>query len=313
MVRRASWTVAAIGLWLLLPASADAARKPAVTTGPAASITQSTATLTGSVDPNGVPTTYFFQYGPTRLYGLTTGSASAGRGSKALRVALSVASLAPFTRYHYRLVARYGANRHVFGRDRTFRTRRQPLGLTLAAAPNPVSFNRAVTIAGTLTGTGNANRQVVLQANPFPYTQGFLNVTNIQLTSATGGFSFTLPSVALNTQFRVLLPKVPTVVSPIVFVGVKPLVTTHVRRRGRVLRFFGSVRPALVGIRVAIQKRRHHRWVTIARTLTHHRSATRAVYRKRVRQRRGGTYRVLVVPAGNYVNAAGRRVRVHVR
>lgn len=313
MVRRASWTLAAVGLWLLLPGIAQAAvTKPGVTTGAAASITQSTATLTGSVDPNGAATTYFFQYGTTSLYGAQTAPASAGKGSKAVHVAIPVAALAPFTRYHYRLVAQ-NAKGLTKGKDRTFKTKRQPLGLTLGAAPDPVSLNRPVTIAGTLTGTGNANREVVLQSNPFPYTQGFMTVGNPQLTGPTGAFSFTLAAVGLNSQFRVLMPKNLSVVSPIVFVGVKPLVTTHVRRRGRVLRFSGSVRPALVGIRVSIQKRRHHRWVTVGRALTHHGTATRAVYRKRVRQRTGGTYRVLVQPQGNYVNAAGRHVRVHLR
>jgi hypothetical protein len=305
--------VAAIGLWLLLPGIAHAAvTKPGVTTGTAASITQSTVTLTGSVDPNRAATTYFFQYGPTSLYGRATGAAAAGKGSKAVHVAISVAFLAPFTRYHYRLVAQ-NAKGLTKGKDRTFKTKRQPLGLILAAAPNPVSVNRPVTVAGTLTGTGNAGREVALQANPFPYTQGFLTVGNAQLTGPTGAFSFTLPFVSLNSQFRVLMPNNLNVVSPIVFVGVKPLVTTHVRRRGRVIRFSGSVRPALVGIRVSIQKRRHHRWVTVGRALTHHGTATRAVYRKRVRQRAGGTYRVLVKPQGNYANAAGRHVRVHLR
>ncbi len=313
MVRRASWTMAAFGLWLLLPGIAHAAvKKPGVTTGAAASVTQSTVTLTGAVDPNGSATTYFFQYGATSLYGQATGSAAAGKGSKAVHVAIPVTLLAPFTTYHYRLVAQNGKGL-TKGKDRTFRTKRQPLGLTLGAAPDPVSANRPVVIAGTLTGTGNSNREVVLQANPFPYTQGFLNVGNPQLTGPTGTFSFALPAVGLNSQFRVLMPNNQTVVSPIVFVGVKPLVTRHVRRRGRVLRFSGSVRPALVGIRVSVQKRRHHRWVTVGRALTRRGTATRAVYVKHVRQRSGGTYRVLVRPAGNYVNAASRRVRVHLR
>jgi hypothetical protein len=312
MVRRASWMAAALGLWLLLPGMAHAASKPTVKTGPAVNITQSTASLTGTVDPNRRATSYVFQYGPTTLYGQQTTALSAGHGAKAVPVSVPVTGLAPFTRYHYRLVALYGT-RHVAGGDRSFKTHRQPLGLTLGAAPDPASVNRPVTIAGTLTGTANANRAVVLQSNPFPYTQGFLNVGNPQLTGPTGAFSFTLSAVPLNSQFRVLMPKNPSVVSPIVFVGVKPLVTIHVRRRGRVLRFSGSVRPALVGVRVSVQKRRHHRWVTVGRALTRRGTATRAVYVKRVRQRAGGSYRVLVRPAGNYANAGSRRVRVHLR
>jgi hypothetical protein len=316
MGRRASCVLAGMMLWLVCPAGAQAASKPGVSTGGAASITQSTATLTGAVDPNGAATTYFFQIGPTSLYGAQTAALPAGSGTKAGKVAVPVGALAPYTVYHYRLVAS-NAKGMTKGRDRTLRTLRQPLGLALGALPNPVAFGQPTTLTGTLTGTFNANRQVVLQGNPFPYTQGFVNVSNVQLTNAAGGFAFTLPSVGIDTQFRVLMPQRPAVASPIIFVGVAPLVTVHVRvrhtSRGPRLRFFGSVRPALVGVRITIQKRRHHRWRTIARALTHGVTATRASYRRRVRQRRGGRYRVLVEPAGNYVTAASRSVRVRVR
>jgi hypothetical protein len=36
------------------------------------------ATVNGKVDPNGLATNYYFQYGPTAAYGSATGSASAG-------------------------------------------------------------------------------------------------------------------------------------------------------------------------------------------------------------------------------------------
>jgi hypothetical protein len=309
MVRRASL---ALGLlWLLLPATAHAAAsKPAVTTGVAASITQSTVTLTGTVDPNGAATTYFFQYGPTTLYGLRT-VAGTVTGSKPRHVAIAVSGLAPFTRYHYQLVAQ-NSKGITKGHDRSFKTLKQPLGLTLSASPNPVGFDRPLIIGGTLTGTGHANREVVLQSNPFPYTQGFLNATLPVLTNAAGQFSFTLASVPLNTQYRVLMPRVPNVVSPIIAEGVKPAITTHIRVRGTLVRFSGSVRPLIVHAPVLIQKRRHHRWVTIASTNTRRASATRATYRRRVRQHRGGRYRVVVVSIGSYATTAGHSRRVHV-
>ena len=68
--------------------------------------------------------------------------------------------------------------------------------------------------SGILSGTGNSGRQVQLQANPWPYTQGFLAVGNNVVTTATGGFSFTLLSVSVNTQYRVLMPAKPAVDEP---------------------------------------------------------------------------------------------------
>ena len=71
--------VLALALGLLAPATASAA-KPAVTTGGAASITPTTVTLNGKVDPNQKATTYFFQVGTTRLYGSNTAETRRRRG-----------------------------------------------------------------------------------------------------------------------------------------------------------------------------------------------------------------------------------------
>ena len=172
----------ALVLVLGTAANASAAStKPAVKTGAAADVAIQSATLTGSVDPNGAKTTYFFQIGATSLYGGQTGPALGRLGVQSRAVTAQVTGLAPATTYHYRIVA---SNRRglVKGSDRTFKTKAQPLGVSLAATPNPVLFAGSVTLAGQLTGTGNAGRQVVLQSNPFPYTQGFVNAANPQVT-----------------------------------------------------------------------------------------------------------------------------------
>src|SRR5829696_944218 len=95
----------ALALVLLAPATASAAR-PAVTTGAAASITQSTVTLNGKVDANGKATTYFFQIGTTRVYTATTPETAAGQSGGPVSISVPVAGLAPATVYHYRLVAK---------------------------------------------------------------------------------------------------------------------------------------------------------------------------------------------------------------
>src|SRR4051794_25937994 len=147
---------------LLTATSAQAAGKPVVSTGAAADVAQQTVTLTGTVAPNGSPATSFFQYGPSKLYGATT---AATPTPTKLRLTAPVSGLAPATVYHYRLVAQ-NAHGTTTGKDRVFTTRRQPLAVTLGAAPNPVLFGSGTTLAGALTGTGNANRALVLQANP---------------------------------------------------------------------------------------------------------------------------------------------------
>jgi len=310
MLRRASWTLAAMTLWLLWPAGAQAATKPAATTGGAANVAQTTATLTGAVNPHGAATTYFFQIGTTSVYGVNTAATAAGSGTSARHVAAAVGGLAPFTKYHYRLVAT-NSKGLTKGHDRTFKTLRQPLGVSLAASPNPVPFGRPVTLSGVLSGTHNGNREIAIQINSFPYTTGFVQVGNPLLTLGNGAFSFTLPALGFNSQFRVLMPNQPGVTSPIVAVGVAPRVTMYVRRLRRALRFTGTVRPGLIGV-VFIQKRRHGAWANIARTAPRG-GGRRSTYRRRMRQTRGGRYRVVVVTSGQYAPAASRSVRARPR
>src|SRR3954451_16032692 len=197
-LRGAGVSVLLVIVGWLAPGGALAAGKPIVTTGAAADIAQQTVTLTGSVNPNGAATTYFFQYGTTSLYGAQTTPTRATRNGK---VTAPVAGLAPATTYHYRLVAQ---NSHGLtkGGDHSSKARRQPLGVVLAATSNPVGIGKPTILSGTLTGTGNAGRAVVLQANPFPYTQGFVNASNAQVTGPAGQFSFPLLSVPVNTQYR---------------------------------------------------------------------------------------------------------------
>ena len=309
-----------IAAGLLVPAGAGAATRPAVTTGPVANLTQSTVTLTGRVNPNGAETTYTFEFGTTRVYGAQSPAPplSIGKGTQRKAVAVDIGSLAPATTYHYRLVARNskGVRR---GADRTFKTKRQPLGLTLGATPNPLAPGGNTTIAGTLSGTGNGGRQIVLQSNPFPFTQGFQNASNVQLTNADGTFAFPVLGVSLNTQYRVVLPNQQQVQSPIVTVGVAPRVTVKTRRvrktgRGAIIRFRGRVTPPHDGTQVAIQKLKRGNWVTIQGTITKHHSSAYSRYRKAVRLRRGGTFRVYVgVADGDHVASVSRSVKLRVR
>ena len=306
---------------LLVPVGATAApARPDVTTGPAANVGQNSATLTGRVTPNEVETTYVFEYGTTRLYGsqVPVPPASAGRGNRAVAVTAPIGGLAPATTYHYRLVAR-NARGIRRGADRTFRTQRQPLGLSLGANPNPVRPGGRTLISGVLSGTGNAERQVVLQSNPFPYTQGFQNASDVHLTNADGTFFFPILSVLLNTQYRVVLPNQPQVGSPIVTVGVAPKVSVRAKRvrrtrRGAIYRFSGRVTPPHDGTQIAVQRLRDGAWVTIAGTVARHRSASSSSYRMRVRLRRGGTFRVYAgTEDGDHVATASRSVRLRVR
>ncbi len=306
--------VAVVAGALLLPAAALAAA-PKATTGGVTAITPSTATLHGSIDPNGTATNYVFQYGTTKLYGGTTPSTGAGKGNSARKVAAAIAGLAPATTYHYRVVALRGSTVYP-GADKTFKTKRQPLGVSLAATPNPIRAGRAVTLAGVLSGTGNSGRQVVLQANPWPYTTGFVNQGNPQVTGSDGSFSFPILSVAVDTQYRVLMVARPDVVSPIAVLGTTVKVTRHAKvfrgvHRGRI-HFWGTLKPGEDAALVQIQKLRSGNWITIAQTGSKHTSKGFSRYSKRIKQKHGGRYRVVAVDTtGAHSPSTSHSVRRH--
>ncbi|HMJ33329.1 MAG TPA: hypothetical protein VK501_05375 [Baekduia sp.] len=313
---RAVLAAGAFALALTLPAAAQAATAPAVVTGGAANVVQQAARLTGTVNPNGDATTYQFQYGTTSAYGAVTPEQTIGATGRKT-VTADISGLAPATTYHYRLIARNGTGL-TKGRDRSFKTKAQPLGVTFAATPNPVPFGGTTGLAGQLTGTGNGGREVVLQGNPFPYTQGFKNLGNKLVTDAAGNFSFGLMAIPLNTQYRVALPDKPSVISPIVVVSVSVRISTHVGtktvHRGHRLTFQGSVRPAVDGTPIAIQKRRNGKWITVAGTVTRHNSTASSTYSKHVTIRTGGKYRVYAgVANGSFVPNTGTEVTIHTK
>jgi hypothetical protein len=101
------------------------ATPPTVSVGSPSYVTGDSATLVGSVNPQGKATTYSFQYGPTTSYGLQSTPASAGSGSSSVNVHASLSNLQSGTTYHYRLVAT-SSDGSVASSDGTFSTTGNP-------------------------------------------------------------------------------------------------------------------------------------------------------------------------------------------
>ena len=147
--RTAVGALAACAALAYLPgagAQAAQAHLPVVTTGSAAAVSYGSATLTGRINPEGSTTSYYFQYGPTRAYGLQTAILSAPAGAP-VRVSVPVSGLQPLSVYRYRLVA-VNATGVADGVLRTFRTAKVPLSLAVLASPNPVAYGGGLTVQG---------------------------------------------------------------------------------------------------------------------------------------------------------------------
>ncbi|MGC2626957.1 MAG: plastocyanin/azurin family copper-binding protein [Candidatus Udaeobacter sp.] len=125
---------------------------PIVTTNPAAFIASFSATLKGSLKPDGLSTTFHFEYGTTTSYGLTT-APQTHTGDTSRPVSANINSLAAHTTYHFRIVASNTAGT-TFGSDTTLTT----LPLTgfpiVTTTPATDVANLAATLNGVLDPHG---------------------------------------------------------------------------------------------------------------------------------------------------------------
>ena len=103
--------------------------EPAVLTGPAGQLGPDAANVGGTVDPNGLSTGWWIEYGTSTSYGSRTDTRSAGAGSSPVAVSTRITGLKPGITYHFRLV---GSNElgTVRGGDRSFRTDSAPSAST---------------------------------------------------------------------------------------------------------------------------------------------------------------------------------------
>ncbi len=140
---------------------------PGARTGAARSVTTTSAIVAGRVTPN-ANTSYFFSYGTTARYGSRSASRRAGGRPKAFATSVTLASLRPYTRYHFRIIAtncggcRTGT---TYGADHTFTTAApSPMPPPLPSPPPPAapvattgSAIAITQISATVTGTVEAN------------------------------------------------------------------------------------------------------------------------------------------------------------
>ncbi len=94
---------------------------PTASTGSASDITENTAVLSGTINPQGAETKFRFEYGTDTSYGSATPWFAAGNGTSDMDVNASITGLTPSTTYHFRIVAENSAGT-VTGDDATFTT-----------------------------------------------------------------------------------------------------------------------------------------------------------------------------------------------
>ncbi|MBK7213181.1 MAG: hypothetical protein IPH88_07790 [Bacteroidales bacterium] len=170
---------------------------PVVTTLAATAVTGTSATINGTVNPNGLATTYNFEYGTTTSYGYTTTVTSAGSGTAAVSVSANLTGLIGGTPYHYRIVAT-NTDGTSTGTDLTF---------TPGAAIVTTTAISAITMA-TATSGGNVTtdggsavtaRGVCWALTASPIVSGSHTTDG----SGTGTFTSSITGLSSNSVYHV--------------------------------------------------------------------------------------------------------------
>ncbi len=135
-----------------------AVRAPSVTAGPATGVTETGATLGGAVDPEGLATTYFFEYGLSMSYGHVTGAQLSGAEGGSRAAAAEATGLAPSTLYHFRLIAENASGGPIAGEDHTFTTASPPPPLPPPPPPMTAITTQPSTTAalGAISGSAQS-------------------------------------------------------------------------------------------------------------------------------------------------------------
>ena len=189
-------------LFLQLVSDAVVPAAPSVVTTEAGINGSTSASLNGTILPNGLDTTWWFQWGLTTNYDNTTSSdVVTGDNTSPVPVSIALYGLATSTTYHFQL---FGSNNDgtVSGGDLTFTTTAAaspPALLTLAA--NSISSNSAV-LNGTIDANGSQAIAHFEYGTDTSYSGGHVGTYFTSENGDVESFSYTLTGLSPNTTYH---------------------------------------------------------------------------------------------------------------
>jgi hypothetical protein len=160
--------------------TADPPPPPTVATGSFSNVGASGATVTGTVNPNGRPAAYHFEYGISTSYTSSTPTQTLPAGTSPVGVTATLSGLSSSTTYHYRLVADTGGT-PVGGGDKQFSTTAPPPGGSLAPTSTTIE-------TGSAAG-GSAASLAAADSSYFSVSAGFVFTPFSLVTSWYGTFT----------------------------------------------------------------------------------------------------------------------------
>lgn len=182
--------------WATKIASFKFANNPAVVTTAATAVTTSGGTINGTINPNGLATTYHFEYGTTVSYGTNTSNLSAGAGTTTQSVSEVLTGLTAGITYHYRLVG-VNSDGTTNGADMTF---------TPGAASVTTNTATSITTTSAMSGgnvAGDGGSPVTARGICWGTTLN-PDITGSHTTdgSGTGTFTSSLSGLTSNTTYH---------------------------------------------------------------------------------------------------------------
>ena len=117
-------------------------------TGFATRVGGASATLDGTVNPNGATTKYYFQYGLTESFGSKTEEVNVGSGTSNLEESKGITGLKGNTKYYFRIVTT-NSNGTTYGLNQVFTTLVAPPENTVLPVASPETPDQAVPEATT--------------------------------------------------------------------------------------------------------------------------------------------------------------------
>jgi hypothetical protein len=227
--------------------------QPGVQTNAPQSIAATSAVLSGSIDPRGRATSWYFDYGPNTAYGLKTPTQSLGAVFGAQPISVTISNLSPATTYHFRLVASNSAGTTRDG-DMSLST---PATLTIAQGAFRVIAGQYVKLSGTVSGGSTG---VAVTVNSQPFGESALTPLTTVYSGAGGSWAY-LARPLITTTYSA---SASGGTSSQLTIGVQPAVSLRLVTGGRFATHVLGAGP-FTGKLVQLQKRIYDQWVTIKR------------------------------------------------
>jgi len=171
---------------------------PSATTNAATNVSSTSATLNGTVNPNGLSTTVKFEYGTTTSYGIeVTAMPSPVTGTNSVSVSAALTGLAPNTLYHFRVVGTNNAGT-TNGADQTLTTQavdQSPPQITHSAVTSTPT-GQSQMISATLTDNVGVQSAILF------YRQGGVSsFTSTAMTNTSGAiYQGTIPAGSITER-----------------------------------------------------------------------------------------------------------------